>query len=334
VYFTNATASLTFDAAGFAGGCVADFSTLCAGKQCGGLGCGACDDRTASCDALSQQCVSFCLSQNKCGGVSFTNPLDYTQVCEDTVHSKRCPNGNCVDLTSDKNNCGASGNLCAVGASCVASSCQCPTGQSVCSAVCKDLNHDVNNCGTCGNVCAAGKVCAGGTCQCPAGQTDCNGTCKTLSNDSNNCGACGNVCAVGASCVDSACLCPTGQSACSGVCKDLSQDLSNCGTCGNVCAVGASCIASTCRCPTAQMECHGSCTDVTTDADNCGVCDRSCPVACSAANCTEAKLSPWELLLPAPSSTMQRFAAGGTTVTDSSAMAHGPTDRRRSRSSA
>jgi hypothetical protein len=55
----ESTASYKFDASAFAPGCTTDtFATLCDGKQCGGLGCGACDDRVASCDQATSMCVA------------------------------------------------------------------------------------------------------------------------------------------------------------------------------------------------------------------------------------------------------------------------------------
>jgi hypothetical protein len=50
-------ASYAFNATAFAPGCSADtFSTICDGRQCGGLGCGFCDDRVASCNEASSLC--------------------------------------------------------------------------------------------------------------------------------------------------------------------------------------------------------------------------------------------------------------------------------------
>jgi hypothetical protein len=46
----RSTASFSFGADGFDGSCRASaFETICDGNDCGGLGCGACDDRTSEC---------------------------------------------------------------------------------------------------------------------------------------------------------------------------------------------------------------------------------------------------------------------------------------------
>jgi uncharacterized protein YegL len=48
----------TFDATGFSGGCSESFfESICADKQCGGLYCGFCDERQATC--VDTTCVSF-----------------------------------------------------------------------------------------------------------------------------------------------------------------------------------------------------------------------------------------------------------------------------------
>lgn len=93
-----------FSAAGFGPGCsVMAFepSVRCAGAQCGGLACGACDDRTSSCNQGSRRCVSNCLG--RCGTASFVNQQGYTQTCEDRPESPscrgRCSNGICTAAT-------------------------------------------------------------------------------------------------------------------------------------------------------------------------------------------------------------------------------------------
>lgn len=74
---TMPVATYDFSATGFGPGCsAATFTGACsAADQCGGLGCGACDDRTSLCNAASQQCVSHCVTASQCGGVTLRDPL-------------------------------------------------------------------------------------------------------------------------------------------------------------------------------------------------------------------------------------------------------------------
>jgi hypothetical protein len=99
--------------------------------------------------------------------------------CELTV----C-DGQCVDLKSDQNNCGACGEACAEGLTC-------------CDGVCRALESDNSNCGACGTECflSGSRFCACGVCVfCPLGATIAAGSCS--------------------------CDCPDGQTNCNGVCRD------------------------------------------------------------------------------------------------------------------
>ena len=70
--------------------------------------------------------------------------------------------GMCVDLTSDGNNCGSCGRLCASNEACHSSSC-CPV--CVSGGSCINFVDDPANCGGCGNQCPNNKPnCVGSTC--------------------------------------------------------------------------------------------------------------------------------------------------------------------------
>lgn len=122
---TSPAASYGFSAAAFGPGCSgATFTDACApADQCGGLGCGACDDRTAQCNGSSRRCVDHCITANRCGGASFTNPLGYAQTCTDRLGATSC-GGACRDTRVDTAHCGRCNNACATGTSCVDGACE------------------------------------------------------------------------------------------------------------------------------------------------------------------------------------------------------------------
>lgn len=87
--------------------------------------------------------------------------------------------GLCVDLSSDRNNCGACGNVC-----------ESPE-DLCCDGVCTNIVFDRFNCGACGNVCPDG--------------WDCCGVCTPL-DTTENCGCCGCGCLPDEQCVDGSCV--------------------------------------------------------------------------------------------------------------------------------
>ena len=72
--------------------------------------------------------------------------------------------GQCVDTSSDVNNCGACGASCTSPQACSQALCVCATGATSCGGVCVDTSIDAANCGACGIACAAPGVCTGGSC--------------------------------------------------------------------------------------------------------------------------------------------------------------------------
>lgn len=163
---TMASAQYSFNANGFAPGCSSDaFNLVCVGKECGGLGCGGCDDRSAQCTSagLDAVCRSFCVTQNQCGGRSFQNPNGYLQTCADRPESRQC-GSQCVNTLIDATHCGGCNLPCGAASSCVNGACVCAPGYSRCNGACLQTDTDAANCGGCGVLCGPGATCQGGRC--------------------------------------------------------------------------------------------------------------------------------------------------------------------------
>ncbi|HEY7372556.1 MAG TPA: glycoside hydrolase family 30 beta sandwich domain-containing protein [Polyangia bacterium] len=85
--------------------------------------------------------------------------------------------GQCIDTTSDSDNCGGCGIPCLGGHTCQNRQCACPAGLLECSGSC--VASDATHCGTCSNACTGNQVCAGGSCtsMCTGGTTPCGTAC-------------------------------------------------------------------------------------------------------------------------------------------------------------
>lgn len=282
----------SFSATGFGPGCsieAFDRANRCGEAQCGGLGCGACDDRTDTCDAATRRCVNNCVPARRCGGATFTNALGYAQRCDDSGGVMSC-SGTCVDLRRDVANCGACANRCATGAECAEGVCACggPMGRA-CSGVCVDAATNANHCGACDNRCPSGASCINGICTCPGRLSACGVACVDVSTSAEHCGACGARCPTGATCIAGACQCPAGATACGAACVDRLSDVAHCGACNNACARGAVCTLGRCDCSGgADRVCDGACTDSQVDPRHCGACGNACPVLCNLGSCATA----------------------------------------------
>lgn len=260
-----------------AGACVAN----CASGQiaCGGRCVDPATDR------------AFCGATDDCEGANDGDMCLAGEVCAAGACDTSCPTGQivcgdrCVDPSSDRAFCGASGDCaganagdaCGDGEVCTAGGCatSCPTGQVECGGRCVDPDSDPTYCGASGDcagandgaTCSAGTVCASGSCEtsCPTGQVECAGRCVDPATDGTYCGASGDcsganageVCDAGEVCNLGACEadCPTGQVACAGRCVDPGSDPTFCGASGacdddtsngTVCVAGQVCSSGSC----------------------------------------------------------------------------------------
>jgi Stigma-specific protein, Stig1 len=127
------------------------------------------------------RCTSFCRScptkkrRNQCVAACKACNGNTSRLCGSCGAFTCCPaatmccSGTCTSVSSDAQNCGACGYVCAGSTPiCNQGTCgNCPPGYTVCSGVCVDLLDDRLNCGACGNVCPDGYGCGIGECQAP-----------------------------------------------------------------------------------------------------------------------------------------------------------------------
>jgi hypothetical protein len=75
-------------------------------------------------------------------------------------------NEECVDPSSNDENCGECGTTCGDGAACQGGDCICPTeGEQYCAGLCIDVDSDPENCGGCDQECAGSSTCVAGVCR-------------------------------------------------------------------------------------------------------------------------------------------------------------------------
>jgi hypothetical protein len=114
----------------------------------------------------------------------------------------------CVDLTTNVNNCGSCYYNCGTNVAhahptCAAGACGfgCNPGYAACGGSCVDLATDPANCGACGAACGTNQLCRGRSCVC---LLTCGGPCVDSDTDPANCGACGHDC-LGGTCAAGMC---------------------------------------------------------------------------------------------------------------------------------
>jgi hypothetical protein len=154
------------------------FSQACAAVSAASIATWQSDPTPATLQAGVAANVTVVLRRNGTAHVT-SDFQDDTATCMPPLQS--CVTGGmsqCVDLTSNLNNCGACGNVCTpvpnALTSCAASMCTftCNVQFRDCNGAAFDgcetnINVDPNNCGACGNLCAPGTQCQMGVCASP-----------------------------------------------------------------------------------------------------------------------------------------------------------------------
>ena len=210
-----------------------------------------------------EQCVDLFTDLNNCGdcGVKCPPIPGMTVVCSLGGCSGQCQgplggppltdcNGGCVDPQKDKQNCGACGNVCRDGASCIDGVCACTDATlAYCHGACVDLQTANLDCGGCNSPCPIDETCQQGHCvsQCADGLSACGNGCVNLMTDRSHCGYCDATCNGDLVCQKGSCSCPSPKTSCEGTCSDLSSDTANCGGCGKSCNRGQTCEGGTCQ---------------------------------------------------------------------------------------
>jgi hypothetical protein len=252
-------------------------------------GCNATHPCATGKDCCAGSCVDTKKDTKNCGtcGNTCSAPANASAGCNDgTCGIGTCNSGygDCntsasdgceVNLSSNKDNCGACGMACMLSnatAACVGGSCgiaTCNGGYDDCDKIaatgCETSLKTISDCGGCGKLCTIPNgtgQCTTGTCQvatCNAGYGDCDGLaangCETNTAGGTpgpgstilNCGTCGTSCSVtngtplcaSGTCKVASCAAPYDD--CDGVyangCEtNTNNSVGNCGACGTICS--------------------------------------------------------------------------------------------------
>ncbi|MDX9721034.1 MAG: MXAN_6577-like cysteine-rich protein [Myxococcota bacterium] len=239
---------------------------------------------------------TYCGASGSCTGSSIGTACPLGERCVSGSCELQCQSpqivcgGKCVDPSSDRNYCGASGNcsgandgsVCAPGEVCSGGTCalSCGGGLINCSGTCVDTDTNPEHCNGCeqsclddANVVASGTGCANGGCvyACTAGRGNCdgnntNGCEQNLDNNTSHCGACGKVCGTtnvqNASCSNGFCqlICAGGYGDCNNNaadgCEALLNSATNCGGCGVACSGTGGSASRSCSNGTCVVDCN------------------------------------------------------------------------------
>ncbi len=253
-------------------------------RHCGSCG-NQCSSNQTCCDGRCSDILSDVRNCGWCGNVCPGGDVCNDGRCSGTpIDADYCRErfglgfcyGQCINLTSDNDNCGCCNCHCPSGKPyCVQGECSADfpayctgKGLTACyyewgSGYCADLSTR-EHCGSCGNRCPSSTICDNGVCR--EGSVYCREQ-SALTPDF--------------------CFRNT--------CTNLSTDEWHCGTCDNHCGSYGYCLSGTCYegeggfgC-LASSQCDGRCTDFMSDEDNCRMCDARCPEGyrCINGTCTD-----------------------------------------------
>lgn len=250
----------------------------------------------ASFDPLTQAKIGEYIGAENCAAGCSGDGSTCSPACE---NGKTCCGSQCVDLQTDKGNCGSCDAApCAEGETCkdgVCAGCTppcaegescCEGGTTCCEVCCEDACCPSGEscvegvCATCTPACTAGQTCCGGSC-CPAGIICCDQTCCAAGEfcENGHCATCNPVCYPDETCCSGTCIrwkCGECPNACA------SAEIVCCGLPGQevCCPEGQTCVDNVCYgctppCSESQDCCDEVCTEVGTDT-NCSGCGDAC----------------------------------------------------------
>jgi hypothetical protein len=101
-----------------------------------------------------------------CDGQSACDGTCAETRCTDACDTFNCEPGTCVASyrLNTEDHCGACGNVCTEGNTCIDGDCACGRETTRCGDACVDLSTNSEHCGQCDNMCPSGQACGGGTC--------------------------------------------------------------------------------------------------------------------------------------------------------------------------
>ena len=185
--------------------------------------------------------------------------------------------GRCIDIFTDRNNCGACFLSCGSRDFCVSGYCDdCTHPFAVCGDSCVDVERDPDHCGDCFRRCSTNQRCVNGVCErvrCDGDWLEpCEHECVDTRTDRDHCGSCNFRCSDFDGCDRGQCgplsiICTTPNIICGWRCINPEVDNAHCGRCGRECdfVAGEICNHGRCTCPHGWIRCDGECINPSID---------------------------------------------------------------------